>query len=159
MSVLSEAKLELRSLVPAFHLMSSDGLCINVWDFKGKQNLLLVFVHGNGCSKCVDFLEQIAGSYADYEDDETVVLAIVRGGQEAAAGICAQFCSPFPILYDSTGSITDSYTNTLPAVFAADRYGELRAQWMIGPDEIFPSQTDILDVVELANLECPECGT
>ena len=36
-----------------------------------------------------------------------------------------------------------------------NRFGELRAEWFARGGR-FPAQKEILDVVELINLECPE---
>lgn len=153
-----EQKLELRSMIPVFQLMSTEGQTVSLWDFKGRKNLVLVLLPGEECSECVGFLRLVKNSYSSYVVENAVCIAVVRGDIQKAQELHDQLDPPFPILYDPQGAATDRYTDRLPAVFIADRFGQLYAQWTIDPETDFPSQKRVLDIVELINLECPECG-
>ncbi|MHB0999380.1 MAG: peroxiredoxin family protein [Armatimonadota bacterium] len=158
MAVAQAPKLKLKTMIPVFHLNSTDSRTINLWNYKGLQNLMLAFFPDIRCEECMDFLRNTVDSFRRYEEEFAIPLIVIRGGKDKAEALSKDLNPPFPILYDEDGKVTDQYTDTLPAVFAADRFGELYAEWIVGEDHAFPSQKDILDVIELINLECPECG-
>jgi len=156
MAVMLRPKLKLRSLIPVFQLMSADGRAVNIWDYKSRKNMVLAFLPASDCPECVEFLRSASNMYHRYEEENAVLLLIVRGGVESATALYDKLHPPFPILYDEIGEVTRRYTDVVPAVFVADKFGELYAQWIVGPDGFLPTQKEILDVVELINLECPE---
>lgn len=154
----AEPKLQVRTQIPPFQLMSADGQAVNIWDFKALKHMVLVFLPRSDCPSCIEFLRTAVNTYNQYEEERAVWLPVVRGNVEQAVAIRDAVQPPFPVLFDPEGKVTGQYTNVLPAVFVADKFGELYAEWFVGTTGIFPSQKDILDVVELINLECPECG-
>jgi peroxiredoxin len=139
-------------MIPAFQLMSADGRAVNIWDYKGRENLVLAFLPGMPGLGDLEFLENVRKSYEQYEEENAEFLAVLRGDMETATALFDQMHPPFPILYDERGEVTARYTDDLPAVFVADKFGELYAEWICE----YPSQKQILDVAELINLECPE---
>ena len=147
-----QPKLSLHAMIPPFTLPSVEGEPVSVWDFKGRANLVLAFLPGGDCAECEEFVHAVMDNSDAYREERTEVFGIVR---EAEAHF-DELHPAFPLLYDETGEATEKYTDALPAVFVADRFGELYAQWIIGPDGLFPAQKRILDVIELINLECPE---
>ncbi len=151
-----EPRLELETLIPPLRLPSAGGEEIDVWDLKGRKNLVLAFFPGGPCAECEEFVEAVKAEYEHYSEDNAVVLAIVRDAEWHAALLQDRFQPPFPVLYDKSGDMMARYTRCLPAVFVADKFGELYAQWIIGPGGKFPAQKEILDVLDLINLECPE---
>lgn len=56
MTAMAKPRLELRSLIPPFELPATDGRAVNIWQFKQKSNLVLVFIPGADCAGCTDFL-------------------------------------------------------------------------------------------------------
>lgn len=158
MAVTSEFKLKLRTVIPVFQLMTAEGKAISTWDFKGQRNMVLIFLPGEGCAECNEFLRVIVNMYHQFEEETAVVLPIVQGNSEKAVAIRDELRPQFPVLFDETGVVTSMYTDHLPAVFVTDRFGELRAEWIAGPGHQFPPHKDILDALELIELECPECG-
>lgn len=156
MAVAVEPKLKPRTMIPVFQLMSAEGKPVNIWDYKGRRNMVLAFLPQADCAECLDFLQSVSRMYHRYHEENAVLLAIVRGDVGSATGLYDRLHPPFPILYDEIGEVTGRYTDRLPAVFVADKFGELYSEWVIGPAGFFPTQKEILDVVELINLECPE---
>jgi len=156
MAVMLRPKLKLRAPIPVFQLMSADGRAVNIWDYKSRKNMVLAFLPGNDSPEYVEFLRSASNMYHRYEEENAVLLLIVRGGVESATALYDKLHPPFPILHDKIGEVTRRYSDGVPAVFVADKFGELYAQWIIGPDGFLPTQKEILDVVELINLECPE---
>ena len=158
MIVASAPKLSLRTMVPPFELPSAGGGTISIWDYKGLHHLMIAFLPGGDCPECIEFLRAVSDEYPQYEEENTVVLAAIRDTESRANALHDQLQPPFPVLYGETGVVSDRYASSLPAVFVADKFGELYAQWIVGPGGSFPSQKEILDVLDLINLECPECG-
>jgi peroxiredoxin len=154
----NQSRLKVKELIPQFELKDLSGNEVVLWDFKEKNNLLLVFLQGQTCPHCTDFLHSISVNQDEFLEEQTVVLAIVRDNLHVAQGYRDELDAWMPILNDSTGAVTDQYSDILPAVFVTDRFQELRAEWVVGPKGSFPAQNEILDVLELMNLECPECG-
>jgi len=158
MAITVEPKLKVRSMIPVFELTSADGRRVAIWNYKSRRNIVLVFLPVPICRACIDFLQSAGKTCHQYEEEDAVLLAIVQGDVDSATALREKLEPPFPILFDPAGQVTARYTTEVPAVFVADRFGELYAQWIVGPEGTFPSQKKILDVVELINLECPECG-
>lgn len=156
MPAVTKPKLEVGSIIPFFELMSVEGRTVSIWDLRAKKNMVLVFLPAEDCPSCDDFLRSTALSYHRYETERADVLAIVRGTFEQAMSLRDRIRPPYPVLYDVTGAVTSRYTDELPAVFVADKFGELYAEWIVGRGGFFPAQKEILDIVELINLECPE---
>jgi len=147
MAIATAPKLEIRTMIPPFELPSADGESVNVWQFKQQKNLVLVFLPSMSCPGCAEFVEKMDENCREYDEELAAVLVIVRSDRDAIA-----LRSPLAVLYDRDGRVTEQYASSAPAVFVADRFGELQAEWQ----GRFPSQKEILDVVELINLECPE---
>jgi peroxiredoxin len=152
----TETKLNPRQMIPPFELMSADGNAVNICDFKGRKNMAIFFLPGGDCPVCTEFLHTVVNAYHHYEEENTAVLPIIRDGVERAVALRDELKPPFPILYDEMGKVTAQYTDRVPAVFVVDRYGELYAEWVVGPGGSLPTQKEILDVADLINLECPE---
>lgn len=154
MAVNPAGLLKIGSMLPVFHLPALDGRVISPWDYKEHCNLVLIFLPANGCADCTSFIRDLAGDPGLLDEETTEVLLVVKGDKDSAARIQSEFGAPFPVLYDEAGSIAALYTDRLPAVFVADRFGQLYAEWA----ETMPAKKDVFDVVELRNLDCPECG-
>ena len=144
-----------KSMIPVFELMSADGTTVNIWDYKGRKHMVLIFLPDE-CPICTEFLGSIANAYHQYEEDDAVVLPIVVGSRKQAVKLRDELNPPYPILFDEHGMVAERYTDRLPAVFVADKFGELYGEWIVGRGATLPSQKEILDVLDLINLECPE---
>jgi peroxiredoxin len=69
-------KLKEKEVIPAFSLPSSLGREINLWEYKHKQNLIIVFHHGPTCTICQRKLKEYAETYEKVKDLEAQILAI-----------------------------------------------------------------------------------
>lgn len=156
MAGVMEAKVKPRTMIPIFQLMSAEGRPVSIWDYKGRKNLVIVFLTRDEWQLCLEFLRSTINVYHQYEEEDAVVLAIVRGNLADATAIQHDLKPPFPILYDPDGRVTQRFASHPPAVFVADRYGEVHAEWAVVPEKGFPTQKEVLDALDLINLECPE---
>lgn len=145
-----------RDMLPGFRLESINGKTFNPSDYRGKKNLVLVFLDA-ACVPCRDMLDDFAARYPEYQDAVTEILVIGVGSADEVSGAVEGKNLPFPILADPNGDVLRLYTDQSPAIFAADRYGEIRVA-LSGDDVQTSNQDLILDKLDLAELECPECG-
>ncbi len=146
-----------RDMLKSFQLESVTGGSIDIYTYKGKQSLVLVFF-GTDCSKCNDFLSALASRYDEYKSADAEILAIGEGTDDRVREIAHARSLPFPVLADPEGSVLSLYSTEVPAVFVADRFGEVRMTSLSSDDAHLPNQERLLTALQLAQLECPECG-
>ncbi|MEN6370990.1 MAG: redoxin domain-containing protein [Armatimonadota bacterium] len=149
-------KVNERQMLPDFRLESIDGRIMGPSDYRGKKNLVLVFFDA-ACISCRDIPVDFAERYSDYQDADTEILAVGIGPKDAVSDVTYGKNLPFPVLVDTNGDVLRQYADESPAIFAADRYGEIRVAHS-GDDADSSDQDFVLDRVNLAELECPECG-
>lgn len=83
---------------PKLDVVNSDGKPVSLKDYTGK-NVLLVFFLGEACVHCVGQLNSINGRMADFDAQNTVVLAVCSATpeslkeSEALGGVNVTFCS------------------------------------------------------------------
>lgn len=160
-----EPKLELQEVVPHLNLPSSNSLNVNIWDFKQRKNLIIVFHHGRACNHCREKLKELANAYAEIQFLEAEVLAVSFDGIEDLKRQREEDALPFPLLSDKNGATSERFTfvdkskNTLfPAIFVTDRFGALRFQKIAEEATGLPSTSEILSTLSLIQIECPECS-
>ncbi|MGC8850273.1 MAG: redoxin domain-containing protein, partial [Candidatus Bathyarchaeia archaeon] len=56
----AQPKLRLQEVVPHLKLPSSKGWNVDLWDFKQRKNLVLIFHHGRMCPRCRDKLKELS---------------------------------------------------------------------------------------------------
>ncbi len=150
-------------MLPYFELPSARGEPIGPRRYKGRRNLVLVFLHNDDCDLCRDILGSFAEHYGEYVEEEAEVLGIVAAGQRAARQLAEQMKLPFPLLADEDGSVHRDYgavatpTTSGLAVYVADRYGEVQARWF---DDIqhhrLPPHAEVLENLRFIGIQCPE---
>jgi len=150
-------------MLPLFELPEAGGKKVSVWDYKGKRNLVLFFVHPD-CQKCRDMLGELAQAYREVLSQEAEVLAIVPASPGEIARLKQQLSLPFPLLADEKGEVFRSYgavdSNDRPsaAVVIADRFGEIYAFSLATAEHKLMSVKDIIDFFAFISIQCPECG-
>lgn len=145
-----------KHMMPSFHLESVDGKSIGPSDYKEKLNLL-IYVFDINCGPCLDFLKEASGRYDDYKELNAEILAIAEGSTDVIKDVAQKLNLQFPVLIDADGSILKQYSLTAPAVFVADKFGEIELM-AAKEGEHLPDHDEILNTIELAEIECPECG-
>lgn len=156
--------LPLRQLIPPLTLHSPDGRTVRAWDFKQKKNLLIAFLHAN-CPPCEQFLLALAAESAAWKESDAIVLAAFL---ESPPRLIAESLPGTIVLgIDVSGHAAIAFlgrdTNA-PAgiarlgIFLTDRYGELAAQWEIGPRHNFPEVSTLRAQIQRIDI-CDGCGT
>ncbi len=150
------SKPKINHLVPTFMLQSVKGDIISPWQYKEKKNLVMLFFDPRSSSDLA-ILAEFKRRYHDIADDNGEVLAIATGPPEELKECVASMDFPFPLLSDSDDRVREEYGVSGPTIFVADKFGELKMQSAIGDDvdSIINAALSVLDLIEL---ECPECG-
>ncbi|MCE5314429.1 MAG: redoxin domain-containing protein [Armatimonadota bacterium] len=143
-------------LIPYFSLESTDGKMISTWDFKEKMGLVIVFFNPRS-SADLEAIAQINSRYQEITDENAEVLAVGSGAVEEMTGCVAGMNFRFPLLMDSNGEAARSFNVEQGAIFAADRYGELRMKAALA-DDLDSTLDNAINAISLSELECPECG-
>ena len=149
-------KLQEHDRLPLFELRSDTDQTVGPQDFKEKKNLVLVFFDLD-CTDCNDFLDEMSERYEDYQSENAEILAIGEGPLDRIKQVANARSLPFLVLADPDGNVLKMFSDSTPAIFVADRFGEIRMTR--GKDDShFPDQDKIIDRLDLAELECPECS-
>jgi peroxiredoxin Q/BCP len=160
-----EPRLRIHELVPPFALPSTQGKEVKLWDYKMRKNLVILFYHGEGCSRCKEELKMFAEHYGELVKLEAEMLAISRDGLERSRSLSAELGLPYPLLADPEGRVIEKYTYwrkdteaTLPSVFVTDRYGTLYHQLIADEITGLPDLKEILSWLGFIQSQCPECS-
>lgn len=146
-----------------FALLSAAGKQVQLSDYRGRANLVLVLAGAQGSEPELDLLTQLASRQAEILEQEAQVIAVLYCTREQAQVLKSHAQLPFVVLADSEGTVHRSFgaldNNNRPrlAVYVTDRYGEVFAAWRTVEGDVAPSAQDILDWLEFVNQQCPEC--
>lgn len=138
---------------------------VNLWDFKQKKNLVIIFHHGTSCNACRNKLRKLARIYKALQGLEAEVLAVSFDNLKRAKEQAENDALPFPLLSDLSRETTERYTYVdeagnapFPSIFTTDKFGALRYQKTTEEAENLPSEEEILSWLLLIQTECPECS-
>jgi peroxiredoxin len=143
-------------MIPLFTLPSITGEEISLARLKGARNLI-VYLFDADCEPCLGFLDSLVEIAPDCRELQTEIIAVGSKSNEELASILQERQFPFPIVGDATGDIWRRYDADGITLIAADRFGEIR-QRTESDGEILPDPQQLLAVLSLVELECPECG-
>ncbi len=156
---MSQPPLEKDQLLPAFRLPAADGMPYSLWDYKQRENLVLLFVQSATASTAL--LRTFAEHFQDFREENCAILVItantVVGNLEAQATLKL----PFPLLADPTGGVISYYTQwnavqkTLsPSILLANRYNALYEQCITERESDFPAIAQVLASLRYLNSIC-----
>jgi len=155
--------LRTRQLLPPLTLHAPDGRNVRAWDFKQKRNLVVAFLDVD-CALCADFLRDLSTQATRLRASEAVVLAVFL--EPPAPGFSGLHPAEIIAGSDMSGRGVRAFLGDdalssrgleRRAVFVADRYGELFAQWILRAHE-FPTIDEIFAWLEHAGIAC-DCAT
>jgi hypothetical protein len=154
--------LTLRRVIPALTARTAAGETVRAWDFKQKKNLLIAFLHSD-CPQCASFAAHLTSRADELVEREAVALLVgLKPPRETGRA------SPHIIpAWDPTGRAAQDYLGpdalgssglARVALFVADRYGELFAQWKARDAEGFPPIAEAFKWLSHTQILCEECG-
>lgn len=145
--------------LPVLPLRAPTGETFDLAAWRGRNSLLLVLAAEG--ERAALLLHDLALRHADFKEEETRILGVLHGPEEAAQTVAGQRGLPFPLLPDPDAAVhraleaADS-SGAYPAVFITDRYGEIYAAWA-GPDAEIPAAGELLEWARFINIQCEEC--
>ena len=144
-----------------FELTSALGAQIQLSDYRGRSNLVLIFADDQ--QSTMTLLSDMASQYAQIKNEEAEVLAVVQLARERAAETKQRLKLPYPVLADKDGRIhrevgaVSPQGNVAAAVYVTDRFGEVFGLYRTRDGQALPNVAEILSWLEFVNSQCPEC--
>ncbi len=142
--------------IPDFRLETVDGQVVSPVDYKERKNLVVIFFNDKD-SNDLAMLSEVRRRYHEFADANAEVLAIANAPMSEFK-ICSESLQlPFPTLADVRNEATCAYCVAGTMLFVADKFGELKMQTGLqgNVDQVLD---EAVSTIELAELECPECG-
>jgi peroxiredoxin len=154
--------LPLRQLIPPLTMRLPDGRIIRAWDFKQKKSLVVAFLDTD-CDSCAEFLQRMAAQADEFRANSAVLLAaFLEAPPEKLTNRLPEgvFAGSDPSGHAARAFLGNDLLSphglANPAVFVADRYGELAAQWLVA-QHAFPAVGEIFASVHQLEIACEEC--
>lgn len=150
-------------LLRNFALLSAAGKQVQLSDYRGRANLVLVLAGAQGTGPKLDLLSQLSSRHSEILEQEAQVIAVLYCAREQAQAVKSRGHLPFAVLADSEGLVhrslgaLDGNGHPRLAVYVTDRYAEVFAAWRTAQGDIVPSPQDILEWLDFVNRQCPEC--
>ena len=94
---------------PDFRLPATGGRTISLGDYRGKQNLIVVFYVGDNTPDCNRQLSSLQDEMVDLEAGNTAVLGINTADLAEHERYVAQLGLSFPLLHDSGAQVAALY--------------------------------------------------
>lgn len=116
---------------PAFALQDTDGIAVQLSDFRGK--VVLVNFWATWCAPCRKEFPELAKAYDDH-NGELVVLAVdLQESPDEVRKFAEEYGAKFPIVIDANADVAGAYRLLgLPSSYFVDQQGILRDQFF-GP--------------------------
>jgi len=94
---------------PAFTSRDHRGNAVRLADYRGKQNVVLIFYPGDDTPGCTKQLCTARDDYSRYEGLDAVVFGVNPADAESHAKFAEKYDFPFGILVDSDGAVIRAY--------------------------------------------------
>ena len=102
-------KLVLGQQAPLFVLKTQSGQEINLADFKGKKNVLLVFYPGDNTPGCTRQLCALRDDYHQFQNKDTAIFGINHADAKSHQKFIDHYQFPFDLLIDTDKKVSLDY--------------------------------------------------
>ncbi|HLG76205.1 MAG TPA: redoxin domain-containing protein [Ktedonobacteraceae bacterium] len=154
-------KIERGQIVPVFSLPGADSMVYSPWNYKQRDNLLLLFTQSTKTAAGRELLRSLAHHYADFRDEKCVIIAITADPVIVNLQVTEELHLPFPLVADVAGTTIERYTDwdaathmLLPSMVLTDRYGACYEQWNTRSEAELPPLQEILKTLQYLNSIC-----
>ncbi|MBX3729640.1 MAG: peroxiredoxin [Candidatus Sumerlaeia bacterium] len=123
--------LEVGDKAPAFEVQDEFGRTVRLADYRGKNNVVLIFYPVNNTPGCTRQLCAARDDFERYQKIDAVVFGVNPADAEAHRKFSSQHEFPFPLLADTAGNLVRDYgcrgTGGMPirTVYAIDKSGTI----------------------------------
>jgi len=148
-------------LLRDFALTSTLGARVQISDYRGRSNLVIVF-SGDDASE-LDFLQDAAERRKEITEQDATVIVALQPSPQNVHSIDKWQNLPFPILIDDDGRIhrlygaLDEQEKPFPVIYVTDRFGEIVSVYAVLEGKKLPGTDEVLRTLEFINSQCPEC--
>ncbi len=153
--------LEQDSIIPAFSLPGADGMPHSPWDYKQRENLVLLFLESAATSEERGILRTFAQHFQDFREENCAILAITADPVIVNLESQEVLRLPFPLLADAKGGVITRYTTWDSTdrkvglcIVLANRYNALYRQWIAKHESELPSIQELLEALQYLNSLC-----
>ncbi len=155
-----------RMVLPYVLLPRADGGQLDLWQYKGRRNLVIFLSHSATCQQCRRYMQSLAERYRSFQEWETEIVALVPGSKEEVAGMCSELRLPYAVAIDQSGVASfklglgaqGGSHGTQAGLTIADRWGEVFESYEPGEGHSLPSGEEILKTLRYIEIQCPECA-
>ncbi len=153
--------LEKDQIIPAFSLPGADGMPHSPWDYKQRENLILLLTQSTMLNEGRGLLRTFAQHFQDFREENCALLAITT--DTVLINLEAQqiLHLPFPLLADPKGGVLSRYTSwdstqrlLKPSIVLANRYNALYEHWITEDERNLPSIEELLASLRYLNSLC-----
>ncbi len=149
------------AIIPAFILPGSDGTPHSPWDYKQRENLLLLITSSVTTHESRELLRFFAQHASALREEMCAILALSPDTVITNLEVQESLHLPFPLLADTTGKVISSYTQwnsvhrTLEqSIILANRYNAFYEQWTLERRDETPPIAEIIDALHYLNNLC-----
>ncbi|MFB3817732.1 MAG: peroxiredoxin family protein [Candidatus Methylomirabilales bacterium] len=145
-------------MLPDVTLVAADGSAVPLSRYRHNRNLVLAFLGPRAALLQSPLVPSLKREYGAIQEAEAEVLVVLNGPPEDAAAAGTALQLPFPLLSDPDGDAHKRFgaRGDGPAIYVADRFGEIHfAAHPTTPGEL-PSALDLLGWLNYIELLCPE---
>jgi peroxiredoxin len=148
-------------LVRDFALTSALGQRIQISDYRGRSNLVIVFTGDSAIE--LEFLQNAARRYQEITEQAAIIVAVFPHSTQDRSSAKKWDNLPFPVLTDDDGRIhrlygaLDQQGKPSPVVYVTDRFGEIVSVCDALDGKNLPTTNEVLKTLEFINSQCPEC--
>jgi peroxiredoxin len=153
--------LEKEQIIPAFTLPGADGMPHSPWDYKQRENLVLLFLNSTTSSEERGILQAFAQSYAEFREEKCAILVITADPVIMNLEAEKSLHLPFALLANPKGDVIsryttwDSTTRTLtPSIVLTNRYGALEERWVEEHEADLPTISELMKSLNYLNSMC-----
>ena len=146
------------TLLRDFRLPSSSGGEVQLSEYRGRANLVLVFA-GSGDS-ARELLSELELRREELAGNEARALAVVAQSRQKASELKRTLGLSFEVLTDEDAKVHRlmGAEDRVPLVFVTDRFGEIFAVYKPVAGKPLPCVSELLSWIEFINRQCPECA-
>jgi peroxiredoxin len=154
-------QLEPGQIIPAFSLPGADGMPHSPWDYKQRENLVLLFTRSTTTSETRGVLRTFGQHYTDFREEDCAILAITADTVIVNLQTQEALHLPFALLADPKGEVISRYTawndiahTPIPSIVLTDRFGMLYQQWVAEDEAALPPIAELLAALQYLNRLC-----
>lgn len=125
-----DTPLAVGDLIPYFDLPGTNGERVSRATYRGRQHLVIVFLHSAPCTSCAGIWRVLLALYSSLRDEQAEVIVVLGTSMGTETFHLARTSPPFPVIVDN-GVLAarfrlESVSETPVALVVADRHGEIR---------------------------------